>query len=77
MIYSILVGISLGPSTTEILGSVRSRNGKQQRPDKKLPSYIYPTKLTRQSLFHCIFQFEPASQNVFDDARHIDADEPL
>ena len=47
-IYSILGGISLGLSTTEILGSVRSRNGKQQWPDENLPRYIYPMKLTCQ-----------------------------
>ena len=35
-ICSILEGISLGPSIIEILGSVRTRNGKQQWPDKDL-----------------------------------------
>ena len=47
-IYSILGDISLGLSTTEISGSVRSRNGKQQWPEQSWPSYISPMKLTCQ-----------------------------
>ena len=47
-IYSILGDISLGLSTTEILGPVHSRNGKQQWPDGNSPGYIYPMKITCQ-----------------------------
>jgi hypothetical protein len=47
-IYSILGDISLGQNITEILGSVRSRNGKLQWPEQSLLSYIYPMKLTCQ-----------------------------
>lgn len=55
-IYSILGGISLGLSTTEILGSVRSKNGKQQWSDEYLPNYIHLTKLTCQYQQKCWFQ---------------------
>ena len=47
-IYSILGDISLGLSITELLGSVRSRNGKQQWPEQSLLSYISPMKLICQ-----------------------------
>jgi len=50
-IYSILRGISLGLSITEVLGSVRSTNGKQRWSDEKLPSYIFSMKLTCQYNF--------------------------
>jgi hypothetical protein len=45
-ICSILGDISLGLSTTETLGSVRSRHGQQQRPEQNLRSFVYPMKLT-------------------------------